>query len=424
MKSHKIITPRDALSLIPSPSRIVLGHAAATPIRVIDAMIQEKQRFQDVEIVHMLSLGSAEYTHASMLGHFKHNALFVGGNTRDAIKRKQAEYTPCFFFEVPSLFENGALPIDVAIVQVSLPNEDGLCSFGVSCDYTKAAARCAEIVIAEMNQQMPWVHGNNTIHVDELDYIIPCDYPLACLEQAPIGDVERAIGQHCESLIKDGDTLQLGIGAIPDAVLMSLHDKKDLGIHSEMISDGVLSLIKSGVINNRLKPINTGKIIATFMMGSKNLYDFAHNNPMIELHPVEDVNHPMVIMKHDHFVSINSCLQVDFMGQVSAESIGFNQFSGVGGQVDYVRGASLARNGRSIIAMPSTASKERMSRIVPLLETGSAVTTTRNDVHFVVTEYGIAQLKGKSLSERARALINIAHPKFRDELTRAYHSRF
>lgn len=424
MYKHKIISASEAAALIPSHSRVVLGHAAATPLTVIQAMAYEKEKYEDVEIVHMLSLGGAEYTREDMAGHFRHNALFVGGNTRKALERGQGDYTPSFFYEVPQLFKENHLPVDVALIQVSEPDEKGLCSFGLSCDYTSTAAKCAKLVIAEMNPNMPRVFGDNFIHVDDIHHIVPCDYPIPEINPPSIGDVERAIGENCAKLISDGDTLQLGIGAIPDAVLLFLKDKKDLGIHTEMFSDGVLELVKLGVINNSKKTLYPGKMIATFLMGTKNLYDFVHNNPNVQLHPVDYVNHPAIIMRNDNLVSINSCLQVDFMGQVSSESIGLKQFSGVGGQVDYVRGASMAKGGRSIIAMPSTAAKETLSRIVPFLDDGSAVTTSRNDVHYVVTEYGVAKLKGKTLRERAKALIDIAHPKFRDELLTAYNKRF
>ena len=359
-----------------------------------------------------------------MAGHFSHNGLFVGGNTRDGIKNKQGDYTPCFFYEVPKLFSEGLLPVDVAIIQVSPPDERGMMSFGLSNDYTSTAAKMAKVVIAEVNTNMPRVYGDNFIHLSDVNHIVEVNHPIPELPMAAIGPVEEAIGQYCASLIQDGDTLQLGIGAIPDAALKFLGDKKDLGIHTEMFSDGVVDLYEKGVITGKKKSLYPGKMISTFLMGSKKLYDFVHNNPAVELHPVDYVNHPAIIMRNENMVSINSALQVDLMGQVAAETIGLSQFSGVGGQVDYVRGAAMSRGGRSIIAMPSTASKGTRSRIVDFLEPGNAVTTSRNDVHYVITEYGIAHLKGKTLRERAKALIQIAHPDFRDQLYEAFHQRF
>lgn len=424
MYSNKIITAEEAAKLIPSNSRVVLGHAAGTPIDVVKEMTAHKENYENVEIVHMLSLGSGDYMKEEMAGHFRHNALFVGANSRDALKRGQGDYTPCFFNEVPTLFLEGILPVDVALIQLSPPDENGMMSFGVSNDYTKPAAKAAKIVIAEVNPNMPRVHGDNFIHIDDVDYIVETNNPIFELQPPKISDVEKAIGENCASLIENGSTLQLGIGAIPDAVLMFLDDKKDLGIHTEMFSDGVLELVEKGVINNSKKSLHPGKMVSTFLMGSKKLYDFVHDNPMVELYPVDYVNHPAIIMKNDNIVSINSCLQVDLMGQVSSESIGLQQFSGVGGQVDYVRGASMAKGGKSIIAIPSTAAKGKLSRIVPFIDQGSAITTSRNDVHYVVTEYGIANLKGKTLRERAEALIDIAHPDFREDLMAEYHKRF
>lgn len=422
--ASKKVSASEAALKIPSHSRVVLGHAAASPIDVVAAMAAQKEAFAEVEIVHMLSLGKGEYMLPEMKGHFKHNALFVGGNSRKAVGSGLADYTPVFFHEVPKLFKDGILPVDVALIQVSKPDEHGYCSYGLSSDYTKPAAECAKLVIAEVNDQMPRVHGDNFIHVDEIDFIVETSNPLHEIPRANIGDTEKAIGENCAKLIEDGSTLQLGIGAIPDAVLLFLTDKKDLGIHTEMFSDGVLELVKSGVINNSRKTLHPGKMISTFLMGSKALYDFVNDNPMVALYPVDYVNHPATIMQNDHLVSINSCIQVDLMGQVVSESIGLTQFSGVGGQVDYVRGASMAKFGKSIIAMPSTASGGKVSRIVPLIDEGSAVTTSRNDVHYVVTEFGIAALKGKTLRERALALIEIAHPDFRATLMEAYNERF
>lgn len=419
-----LVSAESAAQAIPSNSRMVLGHAASTPVDVLKAMTDAKENYKDVEIVHMLCLGEGKYLAEDMKGHFRHNALFVGGNSRKAIERNQADYTPCFFNEVPGLFKEGRLPVDVALIQVSRPDAKGMCSFGLSSDYTKPAAECAKIVIAEVNEQMPRVGGDNFIHVSDLDYIVETNNPLYEIPLPRIGDVEKAIGENCAKLVEDGSTLQLGIGAIPDAVLMFLKDKKDLGIHTEMFSDGILELVEAGVVNGRKKSLHPGKMISTFLMGSKALYDFVDNNPLVELHPVDYVNHPAVIMQNDNIVSINSCIQVDLMGQVVSETIGLKQFSGVGGQVDYVRGASMAKGGKSIIAIPSTASKGKVSRIVPFIDEGSAVTTTRNDVHYIVTEFGVAELKGKTLRQRAQALIQVAHPDFKEELIESFNKRF
>ena len=327
------------------------------------------------------------------------------------------------FFRVPALFKED-LPVDVALIQVSIPDEHGFCSFGVSNDYTKPAAKYAKLVIAEVNNKMPRTMGDSFIHVSEIDYIVESNHQIIELKPPKIGDVEKAIGEHCASLIEDGSTLQLGIGAIPDAVLLFLKDKKDLGIHSEMISDGVVELVEAGVITNKAKTIHPGKIVVTFLMGTQRLYDFVNNNPMVEMYSVDYVNDPTVIMKNSKMISINSCVQVDLMGQVASETVGLKQISGVGGQVDFVRGSNMCIDGKSIMAMSSTAAQGKISKIVPLLDEGSAVTTGRNDVNYVVTEYGIAKLKGKNLKNRARALINIAHPDFKDGLVLEFEKRF
>lgn len=421
---EKLTTSDEAVKHIKSGNRVVTGHACSEPMELVKAMVNNKDAYRSVEIVHMVAMGKGEYTKPEMADHFIHNALFVGGSTRQAVNESRADYTPCFFTEVPRLFRENYLPVDVALVQLTRPDEHGYCSFGLSCDYTKPAAECAKLVIAELNAQMPRTMGDSFIHISELDFIIETDYPIVELPPPQIGDVERAIGENCAKLVNDGSTLQLGIGAIPDAVLLFLKDKKDLGIHSEMFSDGVVELVEAGVINNSKKTLHPGKMVVTFLMGTKRLYDFVHNNPAVAMYSVDYVNNPCVIMQNDNMVSINSCIQVDMMGQVVSDSIGLRQFSGVGGQVDYVRGVSMAKNGISIIAMPSTASKGKVSRIVPLIDAGSAVTTSRNDVHYIVTEFGIAELRGKTLKERGRALIAIAHPDFRPMLIQEWESRF
>lgn len=420
----KIVSPEEAALKIKKGSRVVIGHAVGEPKKVIEAMVEKKEDYASVEIVHMIGMGEGAYVKEDMKGYFKHNSLFAGPSTRKAIDEGRAEFTPCFFSEIPRLFREEYLKVDVAIIQVTPPDEHGYCSFGVSNDYTKPAAECADIVIAEVNPNMPRTLGDSFISVEELDYIVEVDYPVMELKPAIIGEVEKAIGENCAALIEDGSTLQLGIGAIPDAVLLSLKDKKNLGIHSEMISDGVAELVEAGVITGESKTLHKNKIIVTFLMGTRKLYDFANNNPMIEMHPVDYVNDPCVISKNNNMIAINSCIQIDLMGQVASESIGLKQFSGAGGQIDFIRGANMSKGGKSIIAVPSTASKGSVSRIVPFLDKGATVTTSRNDIHYVVTEYGIAELKGKNLRERARALINIAHPKFRGELIAEWEERF
>lgn len=422
--NRKIVTVEKAVSYIKSGDRVVTGHACSEPINLIKAMVANKDNYKNVEIVHMVAMGKSEYTKPEMLQHFKHNALFVGASTRQAVNENRAYYTPCFFYEIPRLFKDGYLPIDVALIQVSKPDKHGYCSYGLSNDYTKTAAECAKLVIAEVNDKMPRTLGDNFIHISDIDYIVESSTPLIELKPPKIGEVEKIIGENCASLIEDGSTLQLGIGAIPDAVLLFLKDKKDLGIHSEMFSDGVVELVEAGVITNKMKSIHKGKMVVTFMMGTQRLYDFIDNNPAVELYPVDYVNNPVIIAQNYKMVSINSCLQVDFMGQVSSESIGNKQFSGTGGQVDYVRGASMAKDGKSIIAIPSTASNGKISRIVPTIKEGTAITTSRNDVHYVVTEYGIADLRGKTLRDRGRCLIKIAHPDFRPALIEEWEKRF
>lgn len=420
----KLTTASEAVKAIKSGDRVVIGHACGEPTSIVNAMVASKSLYEHVEIVHMLAMGKSEYVCPDAVNNFKHNALFVGASTRRAVNENKADFTPCFFYEIPRLFKSGILPVDVVMIQVSRPDEDGYCSFGLSNDYTKSATESAKIIIAEVNEHMPRIMGDNFIHVSDFTHIVEVSRQVIEMIPPHIGEVEKLIGKNCARLIEDGSTLQLGIGAIPDAVLMFLKDKKDLGIHSEMFSDGVVDLFEAGVITNKKKSLHKGKMIATFLMGTKRLYDFVDNNPAVELYPVDYVNNPIVIAKNFKMISINSCLQVDLMGQVSSESIGLKQYSGTGGQVDYIRGASMAKDGKSIIAMPSTALKGKLSRIVPFIKEGTAVTTSRNDVHFVVTEYGIAELRGQTLKERARQLIEISHPHFRPSLMEEWERRF
>ena len=419
----RITTAADAVGVIKDSDYIVCSHAAANPQVIMRELVAQKERFSNLHIYHMLPLGYGKYLLPENAKHFHHITNFVGGSSRESVSQGKADFIPCFFKDTPQLIGN-IFPVDVAIINVSPPDDEGYCSLGLSCDYTKAAVEKAHKVIAQVNEYMPYVGSTNKVHLSKFDSIVPCTDPIPEIPLPSITDVEREIGRNCASLINDGDTLQLGIGAIPDAVLLFLKEKKDLGIHTEMFSDGAIELVKSGVINGRLKTLHPGKLVATFLMGTRALYDFVDKNPAVELLPVDYVNDPSVIGLNNNMVSINSCIEVDLMGQVNAESIGIKQFSGTGGQVDYVRGASVSKGGRSIMAVPSTAAKGKISRIVPFLSEGAAVTTSRNDVDYVVTEYGVAKLKGRSLSQRSEALISIAHPEFRAGLKEEYNKRF
>ena len=420
----RITTAEKAIKAIKDNDYVVFSETAGIPQLIAKTLADHREDYHNVHIYHMLTLGDAPYLKPECYGHFHHITNFVGGNSRQALLDQKADFIPCYFKDVPAMLGE-AFPVDVAVVSVSNPDTEGYCSFGVSCDYAKAATQKAKTVIAEINEMTPHTFGvQNKIHVSEIDYIVPCAYNLPEIPNPTIGEVEKNIGKHCASLIKDGATLQLGIGAIPDAVLLFLGDKRDLGIHTEMFSDGVVDLVEEGVINNAKKTLHRGKLVSTFIMGTRKVYNFIDNNPNVCLYPVDYVNDPWVIGQNDNMVSINSCIEVDLMGQVASETLGLKQFSGTGGQVDFVRGAALSKGGISIMAMPSTAAKGKASRIVPLLTEGAAVTTPRNDVDYIVTEYGIAKMKGKTLRERAQNLIAIAHPDFRAGLEEAFEKRF
>lgn len=416
------MSAEEAVNLISSGDRVVIMHASGEPSYLVDAMVANAQAYEDVEIVHMVPMGTAEYAKPGMEKHFRHNAPFTGGSTKAAIAEGRADFTPCFFYEVPRLLET-TLPVDVALVTITPPDKNGRCSLGISVDYTMAAIKTAKKVIAQVNGEMPFTHGDSIVDVSEIDAFVLHDAPMITLPNPKIGPVEEAIGKNCAKLIRDGDTLQLGIGSIPDAVLQYLTDKKDLGIHTEMFSDGVVKLAEAGVITNRKKSLHKNQFVATFLMGTKRLYDFVNHNPDVYMAPVDYVNDPFIIAQNENMVSINSCVQVDLMGQIASESIGYKQISGVGGQVDFIRGAAGSKGGRAIIAMPSTA-KGEISKIVPLLDEGAVVTTSRCDADYIVTEYGIAKLKGYTLKQRAKALIQIAHPDFRESLKKEYERRF
>ncbi|MTI58631.1 MAG: acetyl-CoA hydrolase/transferase family protein [Firmicutes bacterium] len=418
---NKCVKAEEAVQCIKSNQRVVIGHACGEPQDIVEAMVNRAAELSNVEIVHMVAMGPGKYTKPEMEGHFRHNALFVGGCTRRAIAEGRADYTPRFFYEIPALFKSKSLAVDIAMIQVSSPDKHGYCSYGVSVDYTKAAAENAEIVIAEINSKMPRTYGSY-IHVSDIDYIVETSNNIIELPRPEISHVEKKIGENVAKLIEDGSTLQLGIGAIPDAVLKFLTNKKDLGIHSEMISDGVVELVNRGVINNSRKTVHAGEMVVTFLMGTRELYGFVDNNPMLKMLPVDYVNNPTIIGQNDKMISINSAVEVDLMGQVAAESINGNQISGVGGQVDFVRGAAFSNGGKSVIALPSTAADGKISRIVSKLKAGTPVTTSRNDIDYVITEYGIAKLKGKTLSQRAKLLTSISHPKFREKLSKEFLS--
>lgn len=419
---HKM-TAHEAVGMIHSGDTVSIGHAVGEPGALIEAMVNDCGRLHNVELLHMVLMGKGSYLKDEMRPHFHHNSLFVGGAARKAVEAGRADFTPCYFHLVPDLLRTSLCP-DVAMIMVSPPDEEGNCSLGVSVDYSLAGAKAAKVVIAQVNRHMPRCHGDCFMHVTDFAAIVEQDQPLIELQPAAIGPTEQAIGHHCASLIHDGDCLQLGIGALPDAVLKCLGDKNDLGLHTEMFSDGAIDLIREGNINGRRKNLHNGKHVATFLMGTQRLYDFVNDNPSIFMAPVDYVNNPLVIGRNDNLVSINSCVQIDLTGQVCSESVGLRQISAVGGQVDFIRGAALSKGGRSIIAISATAAEGRVSKIVPVLDPGAAVTTNRMDVEYVVTEYGIANLKGKSLRERAKALINIAHPKFRPMLMEEFECRF
>lgn len=420
---QRMTTAEEAIRAIHDGDTLVMSECAGVPRHIIKTMAEHRADYHNVQIYHMLTLGDGECFAPECYDNFTHLTNFVGANSRQAVWSGAGRFFPAFFKDVPGMLGK-EIPCDVAVITVSEPDAYGYCSVGVSCDYAVAAAKKARVVIAEMNDQMPFTAGGTLLHVSELTHIVPVNRRLPELWPAKIGPVEEAIGRNCASMIHDGDTLQLGIGAIPDAVLAELHDKHDLGIHTEMFSDGVVDLVEAGVINGERKTLHRGKLVATFLMGTKRLYDFVDHNPMVEMFGVDYVNDPYVIAKNDNMVAINSCIEVDLQGQVASESMGTKQFSGTGGQVDYVRGAAMSKGGRSIMAMPSTAAKGKVSRIVATLTPGAAVTTSRNEVDYVVTEYGIAHLKGLPIADRAKALIAIAHPDFREQLQADYEKYY
>ncbi len=412
----KLTTPREAVQCVQSGMRVHIHPGCAEPEALVEALMARGPHVRDVEIIHILTLGRADYVAPEMEGHFRHNAMFIGSNVREAVNEGRADSTPIFLSEIECLFERGELPIDVSLIQVSPPDDHGFCSFGVGVDITLTATKVAKTVIAQVNAQMPRTYGDSFIHVSQIDQIVEVSQPLCELKKHPTGVVEETIGRHIANLVPNGACLQLGIGGIPDAVLANLTNHQDLGIHSEMVSDNVVPLIEAGIINGEAKNFKPRKIIVGFMLGTKKLFDFVHDNPIFEFHPTSYTNDPFMISRNDNMVAINSALQVDVTGQVCSDSVGTKFYSGFGGQVDYIRGAARSKGGKPIIALPSTAKNDTISRIVPMLTQGAGVVTSRADVHYVVTEYGVAYLHGKTIRQRAEALINVAHPKFRDEL--------
>jgi 4-hydroxybutyrate CoA-transferase len=412
----KCKTASEALEAVRSGMRVYIQPGCAEPEALVEALLRRAPFVNDVEIVHMMTLGNADYVKPEMAGHFRHNAMFIGANVREAINDGRADYTPVYLSEIEDLFESGVMPIDVALIEVSPPDSHGFCSFGVGVDTTLTAAKCARHVIAQVNDQMPRTYGDSFIHVSGISTIVESSRPLCQLPQEPLSDIHRAVAKNVAGLIDDGAVVQTGIGGIPDAVLSYLSDRKDLGVHSELVSDSVIPLIEAGVITGARKNFKPRKIILGFVLGTKKLFDFVDNNPIFEFHPTAYTNDPLFIARNDNMVAINSALQVDLTGQVCSDSIGTYFYSGIGGQVDFLRGSSRAKGGKPIIALPSTAKGGTVSRITPTLTAGAGVVTSRGLIRYVVTEYGVAYLHGKSIRERARALIEVAHPKFRDEL--------
>ena len=418
---RKVTDAQTALEVVESNMRIYVGGGAGVPIGLIDGLMARAPHVTNVEITHILTFADAPYVAPEYSDSFRHNALFIGPSVRKAVQTGRADFTPVFLSEIPDLFRSGILPVDVALISLSPPDEHGFCSFGVEVGTTKPAAEAARIIIAEINPQMPRTLGDSFIHLSRLTHIVESNYPLPEAPQGGSSELHLKVGENIAELIPDGATLQMGIGSIPDAVLKHLHTHKDLGIHTELFSDGVIDMVESGVISCAQKSFHPGKIVAGFLFGTKRLYDFVDNNPLIEMHPTDYVNDPFNIAQNDKMVAINSALQIDLTGQVCADSIGTRFYSGVGGQVDFIRGAARSKGGLPIVAFTSTTKQNTISRIVPVLTEGAGVVTSRNDVHYVVTEYGVASLHGKTVRQRVDELINISHPNFRDELRRSAH---
>jgi len=417
---ERTVTPEAAVQAIQSGNRVFLTGNASVPQKIMSAFVVHAKSLRDVEIVQVLTIGKSDYVAPEMAGHIRVNTLFISDDVRLAVNEGRADFTPCFLSEIPLLFKNRNLPVDVALIHVTPPDEHGFCSFGVEVGVTKAAAQSARIVIAEVNPHMPRTLGDAFIHISKINHVVPVDYQLPDTAMGDPSPLAQQIAKNIAGLIPDGATLQMGIGGIPDAVLRQLTNHKHLGVHSELFSDGVIDLVDRGVVDGEMKTLHPGKMVAGFLIGTKRLYSFVNDNPVVELHPTEYVNDPFIIAQNSKMVAINSAIEVDLTGQVCSDSIGPRFYSGVGGQVDFIYGASRSTGGIPIIALPSSAliKGQNTSKIVPLLKHGAGVVTTRNHVRFIVTEYGVADLYGKNIRQRARALINVAHPEFREELER------
>jgi acyl-CoA hydrolase/RimJ/RimL family protein N-acetyltransferase len=416
---EKLGTAPAAMRLIKSGNSIFIGTGCGQPQHLVDALVEHSAHVFDAHIVHLLTMGTAPYAKEKFREKFKMNSFFIADNVRDALKRGIGDYTPIFLSEIPHEFESGGIPIDVALIMVTPPDVNGLCSLGVSVDIVKSAAANAKYVVAQVNARMPRTFGDSFLHVNTIDMLVPHEEEVVEIPVPEPDETLRRIGQNIAKLVEDGSTIECGIGRIPQALAEFLKDKKDLGVHTEMFSDWIIELVECGAITCAKKSINRGKIVASFCMGSRRLYDYINNNPFFEFYPSEYVNDPYLISRHEKMAAINVGLEIDLTGQVCADSLGYQFYSGIGGQVDFIRGAARSRGGKAIIAMPSTARNNTISRIVPHLTEGAGVVTTRGDVHYVVTEYGVAYLHGKSIRERVLDLINVAHPKFRKELVQA-----
>lgn len=419
----KIVSTSEAIAFVKSNQRLFFQGAAMTPKTLIDALCERYKELQDIEIIQMHTEGTAKYTEEPYSSAFRTNSCFVGGNVRKAVNSKIGDYIPIFLSEVHLLFKQNILPIDVAFVQVSPPDKHGFCSLGTSIDVSLVAVKMAKIVIAQINKHVPRSHGDGNIHCSEINYGVEIDQPIFTHNVLIPNETEHKIGSYIAHIIDDGATLQMGIGAIPNAVLLELKNHKNLGIHTEMFSDGILPLVENGVITGANKVVKNGKIVTCFAVGSKKLYEFIDDNPVVHFKEASYTNDTAIIRRNPKVTAINSAIELDLTGQVCADTIGQMQFSGVGGQMDFIRGASLSQGGKPIIAMPSI-TKNGVSKIVPFLNTGAGVTTTRAHVHFVATEFGIVDLYGKNLRQRANALISIAHPQHREELEKAAFERF
>lgn len=413
---HKQMSAGEALQAVHSGARVWIQSGCGTPSPVVDALVARASELRDVEIVHMMTLGCADYTRPEYEGHFRHRGLFLGPNVREAVAAGRADYTPIFLSEIEGLFENGSLPLDVVLMQVSPPDRHGFVSLGTTVDCTLSATRFAKVVIAEVNDRMPRTHGDTALHISRISAIVETSRPLLELRPEACTEMHMRVARNVASLIPDGATLQTGIGGVSEAVLHCLDDKRDLGIHTEMCPDGVIDLMESGVMNGERKSLHRGKAVAAFVLGTQRLFDFIHENPSFEFRSISYTNDPFVVAQNDRMVAINSALQIDLTGQVCADSMGTKPYSGFGGQIDFIRGAARSRGGVPIIALPATARNGAVSRIVPVLAPGAGVVTSRADIHYVVTEHGVAFLHGKTLRERAEALIAIAEPRFQTEL--------